>query len=46
MEVGCVIFGMKHQKKQNNTRENNGLQGWNDVAVWREQKKAKKYARK
>jgi hypothetical protein len=30
MEVGCVIFCMKHKK---NTRDN-GLQGWNNVAYW------------
>ena len=37
MEVGCVIFGMKQKKKtkKKNTRDN-GLQGWNDVAVWRD----------
>jgi hypothetical protein len=32
MEVGCVIFGMKHKKDQKNMRDK-GLQGWNDVAV-------------
>jgi hypothetical protein len=36
MEVGCVIFGMKHKKRQKNTTRDNGLQGWNDVAVWRD----------
>jgi len=35
MEVGCMIFGMKHKKRKKNTRDN-GLQGWNDVAVWRD----------
>jgi hypothetical protein len=35
MEVGCVIFGMKHKKDKKNTR-NNGLQGWNNMAVWRD----------
>jgi hypothetical protein len=35
MEVGCVIFGMKHKKDQKNTR-NNSLQGWNNKAVWRD----------
>jgi hypothetical protein len=34
-------FWYEAQKKQKNTRENNGLQGWNDMAVWREQKKKK-----
>jgi hypothetical protein len=39
MEVGCVIFGMKHKKRQKkkNARDNS-LQGWNDVAVWRDLK--------
>jgi len=35
MEVGCVIFGKKHKKRPKNTRDN-GLQGWNNVAVWRD----------
>jgi hypothetical protein len=35
MEVGCVIFGMKHKKTKNNARDNS-LQGWNDVAIWRD----------
>jgi len=35
MEVGCMIFSMKHKKRQKNAR-NNDLQGWNDVAVWRD----------
>jgi len=35
MAVGCVIFGMKHKKSQNNARDN-GIQGWNDVAAWRD----------
>jgi hypothetical protein len=39
-------FWYEAQKKQKHTRENNGLQGWNDMAVWREQKKEKKYVRK
>jgi hypothetical protein len=25
-----------NKKKQKNTPENNGLQGWNDVVVWRD----------
>jgi hypothetical protein len=36
MEVGCVIFGMKHKKRQNKTARDRGLQSWNDVAVWRD----------
>ena len=37
MEVGCVIFGMKHKKKkQKQTARDRGLQGWNDVAIWRD----------
>jgi hypothetical protein len=32
MEVGCVIFGMKHKKDKTNARDK-GLQGWNDVAI-------------
>ena len=34
---GYMIFGMKHKKRQKkkNARDN-GLQGWNDVAVWRD----------
>jgi phage I-like protein len=37
MEVGCVIFGMKHKtKKQNKKARDNGFQGWNDMAVWRD----------
>jgi hypothetical protein len=35
MEVGCVIFGMKHKKNKKNTRDR-GLQGWNNMAVWRD----------
>jgi hypothetical protein len=36
MEVGCVIFGLKHKKKAKKNARNNGLQGWNDMAVWRD----------
>jgi len=36
MEVGCVIFGMNHKKKAKKTARDRGLQGWNDVAVWRD----------
>jgi hypothetical protein len=36
MEVRCVIFGMKHKKRQKKTARDNGLQGWNDVTVWRD----------
>jgi hypothetical protein len=36
MEVGCVIFGMKHKKRQKKNARDKGLQGWNDVAVWRD----------
>jgi len=35
MEVGCVIFGMKHKKDKQNTRDN-GLQGWNNMEVWKD----------
>jgi hypothetical protein len=35
MEVDCVICGMKHKKRQKTARDK-GLQGWNDVAVWRD----------
>jgi hypothetical protein len=35
MEVGCVIFGMT-PKKIKKTCEGYGLEGWNEVAVWRE----------
>ena len=34
MEVGCVIFGMTPKKNQN--ARDNGFEGWNEVAVWRE----------
>jgi len=33
VEVGCVIFGMTQKKRY---VRNNGLEGWNEVAVWRE----------
>jgi hypothetical protein len=36
MEVSCVIFGMKHKKKAKTNVRDNDLQGWNDVAVWRD----------
>jgi hypothetical protein len=36
MEVGCVTFGMKCRKKPKKCSRDNGLQGWNDVAVWRD----------
>jgi len=36
MEVGCVIFGMNHKKRQKKNTRDRGLQGWNDVAVWRD----------
>ena len=35
MEVGCMIFGMTPKKKKRNARKN-GLEGWNEVAIWRE----------
>jgi hypothetical protein len=35
MEVGCVISGMTQKKAKTNARDN-GLEGWNDVAVWRD----------
>ena len=35
MEVGSVIFGM-NKKKGKKTARDRGLQGWNDVAVWRD----------
>jgi len=31
-----VIFGMNHKKRQKKTARDRGLQGWNDVAVWRD----------
>ena len=34
MKIGCVIFGMKQKQKQNKKARDNGLQGWNNVAVW------------
>ena len=36
MEVGCVIFDMKCRKKPKKYARDNYLQGWNDVAVWRD----------
>jgi hypothetical protein len=35
MEVGYVIFGIKRGTKPKIYARDNGLQGWNDVAVWR-----------
>jgi len=35
MEVGCVIFCMKYKRRKKKARDN-GLQGWNNVAVWRD----------
>ena len=35
MEVGCVIFGINHKKGKKTARDR-GLQGWNDVAIWRD----------
>ena len=36
MEVGCVIFGTNYKKKAKKTVRDRGLQGWNNVAVWRD----------
>jgi len=36
MEVGCVIFGMKYKKRQKKNARDKGLQGWNDMAIWRD----------
>jgi len=36
MKVGCMIFGMTHKKKAKRYARDNGLEGWNEVAVWRE----------
>jgi hypothetical protein len=36
MEVGYVIFGMTHKKKTKRYARDNGLEGWNEMAVWRE----------
>jgi hypothetical protein len=33
MKVGCVIFGMTKKKAKRYARDN-GLEGWNEVAVW------------
>ena len=35
MEVGCVMFGTTQKKAKRYVRDN-GLEGWNEVAVWRE----------
>jgi len=35
MKVGCVIFGINHRKAKKYARDK-GLQGWNDMAVWRD----------
>jgi hypothetical protein len=34
MEVGYVIFGMTQKKKAKRYARDNGLEGWNEVAVW------------
>jgi hypothetical protein len=34
MEVGCMMFGMN--KKNQKYARDNVLQGWNDVAIWRD----------
>ena len=31
-----MIFGMTHIKKQKRYARDNGLEGWNEGAVWRE----------
>jgi hypothetical protein len=36
MEVGCMIFGMKHKKRQKKNARDRGFQCWNDVAVWKD----------
>ena len=36
MEVGCVIFSMKHKKKAKTNARDKGLHGCNDVVVWRD----------
>jgi hypothetical protein len=36
MDVGCVIFGMTLKKKAKRYARDNGLEGWNEVAVWLE----------
>jgi len=36
MEVGCVISCMTKKKKAKRYTRDNGLEGWNEVAVWRE----------
>jgi len=35
-KVGITWRFGGNKKKKKNTRENNGLQGWNDVAVWKD----------
>jgi len=35
MEVCCMIFDMTKKKAKRYARDN-GLEGWNEVAVWRE----------
>jgi hypothetical protein len=35
MEVGCMIFGITQKISKRYARDN-GLEGWNEVAVWRE----------
>jgi hypothetical protein len=36
MEVGCVIFSMTPKKIKIKHIRDNGLEGWNEVAVWQE----------
>jgi hypothetical protein len=36
MEVGCVIFGTIQKKKTKRYARDNDIEGWNEVAVWRE----------
>ena len=33
MQVGCVIFGMKHKKRLKKNMRDDGFKGWNDVAI-------------
>jgi hypothetical protein len=33
MEVGCMIFGMTPKKNKKIHARDNGLEGWNEVAV-------------
>jgi len=34
MKVGYVIFGMTQKKKAKRYARDNGLEGWNEVAIW------------